>query len=66
MEGGTRCALVAPLGCVMLKAAVAYNLACQGSWWGGWEGNIAGQHPNQRRDVTGLTRVLEFGSAGEM
>lgn len=66
MEGDTHCALVAPLGCMVLKAVVAYNLAFQGSWWGAWTGTMAGQHPNQRRDVTGLILVLEFGSAGKM
>ena len=66
MEGDTRCAPVTPLGCAVLKAVVAHNLAYRGSLQGGWTGNVAGQHPNQRGDVMGLTLALEFGSAREM
>lgn len=66
MDGDTHCALVAPLGCLVLKDVVAYNLAWQESWWGAWMSNMAGQHPKQRRDVTGLTLALEFNSGREM
>ena len=66
MEEDTRCAPVAPLGCTMLKAVVAHNLACRGSSQGGWISNVTGQHPNQKEVVMGLTLELEFSSAEEM